>query len=110
MFEFDRITWTADEDSLSATCRLDPALPVFLGHFPGRPLLPAVSQLALLQTLANRRWGLISGGKGLKFSRPLEPGDLIQVSLRYRAPTDLVCEIVKDGEIATKGTLLVTKA
>lgn len=109
MFEFDHITWSADEGYLSATCRLDPALPVFLGHFPGRPLLPAASQLALFQTLAKRRWGSINGGRGLKFSRPLEPGDQIQVSLHYRAPGNLLCEIVKDGEVATKGTLSVTQ-
>ncbi len=109
MFEFDHVTWSADECALHATCRLDPALPAFRGHFPGRPLLPAVAQLALLQALAEPRWGAINGGSGLKFSRPLEPGDQIQVALRYRAPTDLQFEIVKDGAIATKGTLSVTQ-
>lgn len=109
MFEFDLITWSADECALKATCRLDPALLPFHGHFPGRPLLPAVAQLMLLQTLAEPRWGQINGGSSLKFSRPLEPGDQIQISLRYRAPCELRFEIVKGGVIATQGTLSVTQ-
>jgi 3-hydroxyacyl-[acyl-carrier-protein] dehydratase len=61
----------------------------FEGHFPGRPLLPAVVQLMAALQVAEEAWGLGAGG-GLsvdraKFLLPLEPGAEVQVQCTRRA-------------------------
>lgn len=109
MLEFDAVSWTDDPPQLVATCTLPADLPAFRGHFPGQPLLPAVAQLSLVRQLIARRWGDIIGGSGLKFIRPLRPGD--QLSCRVTALTDgrLQIEIKNNDGVATKGILTVAE-
>lgn len=58
--------------------------PYFEGHFPGDPILPAVAQILLLETLlrfshGNGAW--ISGLSHARFVRPIRPGERIAVRI-----------------------------
>ena len=69
--------------------RFDEGFVGFQGHFPGRPLLPAVVQMMAALQVAGEAWGL-EAGPGLsvdraKFLLPLEPGAEIQVQCTRRA-------------------------
>ena len=37
--------------ALTARIELDPAHPIFTGHFPGRPILPGVCQLQIMEEI-----------------------------------------------------------
>jgi uncharacterized membrane protein len=59
--------------------------PAFDGHFPGRPVLPAVVLLGLVIDAAERGFGrplAVAGLPRAKFLAPLLPGDNAAVSLR----------------------------
>ncbi len=58
--------------------------PFFEGHFDGRPILPAVAELALVQALASdrsRETVTIAAITNLRFRTPIEPGEEFDVHL-----------------------------
>lgn len=62
--------------SLEFTLDLTPDLPVFDGHFPGTPILPAVAQIDWALRLAREHFPLPAGFKAahaLKFLRIVQP-------------------------------------
>jgi 3-hydroxyacyl-[acyl-carrier-protein] dehydratase len=65
--------------------RLDPGFPAFRGHFPGRPVLPAVVQVLLAQLLIERVTGaparLVRIATG-KFRRLATPGMTLEITCR----------------------------
>ncbi|MCB1925884.1 MAG: hypothetical protein KDJ27_19445 [Gammaproteobacteria bacterium] len=109
MLEFDSVDWSDQPPQLVARCRLRADLASFRGHFPSRPLLPAVSQLLIVQDLAARRWGPIVAASRFKFIAPLVPGDTLTVRITPRAASRLDVEIIKQENVATKGTLTVAE-
>lgn len=68
-----------------ATYRFDPELPVFTGHFPGDPLLPAVFEIEMVRH-ATEVFSLfsyrIAEVKKAKISARINPGELIAVDGR----------------------------
>jgi len=75
----------ADGQGCRGSFRFDPALEVFGGHFPGRPLLPGVFQLEMLR----RVWLRWRGGEArisrvikARFRRPALPSEEIIVELK----------------------------
>ena len=72
---------------------VDPALPYFEGHFPGQPILPAVTQIQWLTALAERCYPkhTQSGCLGLtncKFVKPVEPCAVITATLQLELGED----------------------
>jgi len=61
--------------------RIDPALPVFAGHFPGMPLVPAALELEWM--LAAIPGGEADGWvvRHAKFTLPLLPGDAAEIHI-----------------------------
>ncbi len=77
-----RMVPTGEAGSVVAEFRFDPALAVFRGHFPGRPLLPGVFQIEMVRLAVERHaghpWRLARVDKA-KFAAPVAPGELLTV-------------------------------
>ena len=63
------------------------ALPVFLGHFPGHPLVPGVHQLALVAELTRRALGhpdlVVLAVERSKWTLPLKPDETLEISATW---------------------------
>lgn len=108
MFAFDNIILSADGSELSATCMVTPDLPFFAGHFPGSPLMPAVAQLQMIETLLRTRadWQAgVGGGAAIKFIRGVVPGSELHIRLVRGVPGTMQFTLLQDTRVVTKGTL-----
>jgi hypothetical protein len=69
--------------------RVPPESRLFLGHFPGRPIVPGVALLALVARAA-ADWrgaaGALLGVRGLKLRRPVGPGEALALRLGPGTP------------------------
>jgi 3-hydroxymyristoyl/3-hydroxydecanoyl-(acyl carrier protein) dehydratase len=73
---------------MTATLVIPPGGPLFEGHFPGRPILPGVTLLALVAGALDRSESL----RGVPFARlrqPVFPGDALAIAARELAPDRL---------------------
>jgi acyl-coenzyme A synthetase/AMP-(fatty) acid ligase len=67
---------------------IDPALPAFLGHFPGDPILPGAAVLDLIARAATLAWPELGAPRAIaraKFTAPVKPGDTLRIHLDRRA-------------------------
>jgi uncharacterized membrane protein len=81
--------------------------PAFAGHFPGRPVLPAVVLLDTVLETARDCFGgqlAVSGLPRAKFMSPLAPGDRGTIRLR-RSATALEFEVRRGPERVAQGLL-----
>jgi 3-hydroxyacyl-[acyl-carrier-protein] dehydratase len=98
-------------NALSAEFRLDPALPVFRGHFPGRPLVPGVFEIEMVRLAVERHTGQryrMARVVRAKFAGEVVPGDLVALTALV-APRDAglsVSATLRVGD-TTKGTVTV---
>ena len=64
----------------SASITFEPGFPGFEGHFPGRPIVPALCLVSVVEIVARQVSGMpelrFSEIKNMKFKVPLEPGDV----------------------------------
>ena len=81
--------------------------PFFEGHFPGRPVLPAIGQFAILTDLVQRVAGSsvsLTGVDGFRLSRQVSPGDQVEVRLEaFRAGDTVAFAIRCDGALVSRG-------
>ena len=106
-FSFSDVHQSADGNTISAAWLPLADLPMFAGHFPGLPIMPAVAQIALLQALISQHsdWGQqISGGSKLKFSSRIQPGDPLTLTLDRRDGS-VRFSIARQSGPASKGVL-----
>ena len=85
-FQFSQISRSTDGDTLTGNWLPSAGMPMFAGHFPGLPIMPAVAQIAMLQALIRQHspWSTttIIGGTKLKFSARIQPGDTLTLRLQ----------------------------
>ena len=94
--------------------------PVFMGHFPGNPLLPGVYMLEAMAQLGgavvlepgefNRKTPYLAGIDKAKFRRPVVPGDRLDMEvtmLRHRRNIGWVAAVAMvDGQLACSANLM----
>ena len=67
---------------------VDPALPAFVGHFPGNPILAGAAVLDLVARATTIAWpelGVPTSIARAKFTAPVKPGDALRIGLQRRA-------------------------
>ena len=103
---------------VTAELDVDPALPLFAGHFPGHPVLPgviimeALAQAAsfciLVQRGAEGSIGFLTGIDGAKFRRQVEPGETLTLKGRIVKSSSRLCvaevEASVDGAVCASAT------
>lgn len=80
--------------------------PLFAGHFPGHPILPGISQLALLLQDISHEIGspAIVEIPSLRLRSPVHPGDLLTAKIE-RTDTTVRFELSREGEAVSSGSL-----
>jgi 3-hydroxyacyl-[acyl-carrier-protein] dehydratase len=83
----------------------------FEGHFPGRPILPGVSQLALVFEALAKAQGRPLPVSGIAFARmrqPVVPGNRLQLTASMRPDGTIRFALTRAGEAVTNGELRTT--
>lgn len=84
----------------------------FDGHFPGKPILPAFAQVALIRDLAviaSQNDCRVTMVKKARFMIPLLPERPYRVNLKFREESDVSATIWDGGEKAASFRLLLEK-
>jgi 3-hydroxyacyl-[acyl-carrier-protein] dehydratase len=82
----------------------------FEGHFPGRPILPGVAELALATDALARETGRPIALRGIAFARLRQlvfPGDRLEISARELEAGRLRIDLKRDGELVANAELLL---
>lgn len=99
------------ETGMVFTLRIMADLLYFNGHFPGRPVLPGVAQLAWAHALGKQYLAISDDCRALeaiKFHRFIEPGDSIRLTLSYnRDKRKLVFNYESDKGVHSSGRLAI---
>jgi 3-hydroxyacyl-[acyl-carrier-protein] dehydratase len=87
LFERDSLgPITHHEGGASARAVFPASWPVFAGHFPGRPIVPAYALLGLVLALAEAAHGAalaIASVDRMKLTRSFGPGEPVSCSLQW---------------------------
>jgi 3-hydroxymyristoyl/3-hydroxydecanoyl-(acyl carrier protein) dehydratase len=100
----------ASENAACATLWIDPALPVFAGHFPDNPILPGIVQIEWIRTSVARIFQSFNslhfaGLANIKFKAMIPPGSWLKADLRAE-PMAVQFVIESAGRVCTQGRLL----
>ncbi len=110
----DRVLSLTPDEEICAVKAVSFNEQFFQGHFPGRPIMPGVLQVeALAQAagiLAVETLGLAGSGKlvyfmaieNAKFRAPVEPGCLLELSVRFVQKRARVCKFAGTASVAGK--------
>jgi acyl-coenzyme A synthetase/AMP-(fatty) acid ligase len=99
-----------DGDDARWSVEIDKTLRWFEGHFPDRPLLPGVVQLAdiALAGIA-RTWPELHGPRRyprVKFLQPIEPGDRLILALHRRSDATVELDLRRGDESCMIGSVV----
>ena len=92
------------------TFRIEAGHPSLPGHFPGRPIVPGVILLDEAMAHAVPAGACLIGFDAVKFTRPVLPGEAVQVLAGPAAGDRLPFACRVDGETAVRGTALLSAA
>lgn len=82
--------------------------PLFEGHFPGRPILPGIAELALVARALAPRDGPASvrAIPFLRFRALVMPGDRLEVAAAIAADGATRFDLRRDGKVVANGAIL----
>lgn len=81
-----RVEHVAETNRVTAWFLFDASLPVFEGHFPGQPVLPAIFQIEMVRNViatARKTAYAIDQVTKAKIMRPIRPGEEVTLELTY---------------------------
>ncbi|HEX3378547.1 MAG TPA: AMP-binding protein [Paraburkholderia sp.] len=106
----DVLAETRVGDTLHYVLRVPPTLVHFAGHFPGLPILPGVVQVDWAVRLAAGHWPRVrevASVDRLKFTAPVSPGAVLELTLAYDAARRRVQFAYRlDGRECASGVLV----
>ena len=87
--------------------------PALAGHFPGKPVVPAVVLLdAVLAQIASREDFVLRTILAAKFLRPVMPDELLQLSISFtaldEAQTRVSFQGMRDTALVLEGSFIVS--
>ena len=93
-------------NSITVTVTLNPAHPIFEGHFPGRPVVPGVCMMQIVKELLDRGTAqdtLLRHGSNIKFLQFIDPTRQpeVLISVQYDAQPDASWKVnanIRHGE------------
>ena len=103
------LSWRAQAPgAAAATLSFPSTLPLFAGHFPGRPLVPGVHLLAgvlvAVRCAAGGEWGLREVERA-KWSGAVRPGDQAEIAARWQDQADF---LAVDATLSVGATLCMS--
>ena len=102
---FNYLDMKVEASSWIAHCIIDENLPCLQGHFPSKPILPAIAQLDMLigfVSSVKQTACVIEKAPALKFVQPILPQDRVQLVLDV-TNHDVQFTIKVDGKLCTRG-------
>lgn len=121
----DEADFDAAAGMLNARKRLDPALPVFADHFPGKPLFPAVLLAEAGAQAAGVLWRRLRGGGTprpfvlaeigkFRVRRPALPGQVLAITAKLEREFGTLAvfavEVSVEGTLIAAGSLTLAEA
>lgn len=113
--EYSVVMVAMEGERLLLTLHFDAGCTWFQGHFPSFPLLPAVAQIGIAIGEAARRLGMgdsVARMPRLKFTSPIRPGSLIELSLAGDSATGTLSFSYDDpdgGQNHSSGKILLVR-
>ena len=104
-------------DRIQAKKFLDPAIDVFAGHYPGKPIFPGVLLceaafqagailISEIMEVAEGKVPVVTRLNNVKFRRPVKPGETLEIDVELTERlTDvffLKGKVSVDGQVATR--------
>lgn len=101
----------AGSESFCFQVTFDPALPLFVDHFPGAPLVPAFLQIQHVGECVAGCFGIEPTRikvRSAKFLQPLQPGVTAQLVIEPRGASGGAFALSVLGVVITQGELTVS--
>lgn len=122
----DRVTEIEPGKSITGYKNVTVNEPFFVGHFPGRPIMPGVMMIEAMAQIAgvlgfvthgktpeSGQLYVFAGADNVRFKRQVVPGDRLTLEAVYtggrRHIHKFSCRALVDGELAASADLLVAE-
>ena len=92
---------------MNATLAIPADGPLFEGHFPGRPILPGISELVLIaRALAPEGDASVAAIPYVRFRGLVQPADVLELAARPREEGGVRFDARRDGALVANGAIL----
>jgi len=105
---FDYKDTSFDGSVWKAVCSVSADLSYFKGHFPAKPILPAIAQLKMLEGFVSQIRNsphCIESAASIKFVQPITPADMIMMELKFISDFETTFRLFCSGVLVSRGQL-----